>query len=128
MNREALGLSNRLVGISAFSMTFGSENWDLDYIFNFWPIFLLFIPLLSIIVAMFKEKIFKIINVVVNIFGILFILIGYFHMVNLYGNDSGFIGEIWRIEFSPAGYIYIVLYIFVIVISLTCYLKEMKKK
>ena len=110
MVRDHLGMGNRTIGISAFAMTFGNSDWDIEYIRNIWPIFLLIIPILAIGFLFVCKKWARIVNVILALLGIVFIIQGYMHMANLYNGTYGPLGEEFTFVINVKGILYIIVY------------------
>ncbi len=117
MVREHLGISNRKIGISAFVMTFGNSDWDIEYIRNIWPIFLLVIPVLSIGFSLVCKKWARIVNVILALLGIVFIIQGYMHLANLYNGTYGPLGEEFKFVINVKGILYIIVYVLLAICS-----------
>lgn len=117
MVREHLGMSNRTIGISAFVMTFGNSDWDIEYVRNIWPIFLLVIPVLSIVFSFACKKWARIVNVILALLGIVFIIQGYMHLANLYNGTYGPLGEEFKFVINVKGILYIIVYALVAICS-----------
>ena len=117
MVREHLGMSNRTIGISAFVMTFGNSDWDIEYIRNIWPIFLLVIPVLCIGFSFVYKKWARIVNVVLALLGIVFIIQGYMHLANLYNGTYGPLGEEFKFVINVKGILYIIVYALLVICS-----------
>lgn len=116
-------------GLTAFELFNGNEQFDGDYIRNYFTLGLLIIPSIMIIINLFfsKKRNVELANAIAGIVMIALFIYGFIHMFNLYKNGievSSTIIIATDVKLKVAGYIYIIIMLAFTVDALINFIKK----